>query len=63
MPVGHLQLYLGPRSEHNTYEAETVGGILGTWIAVNSTETRGKVISLYTDNQALVTAVSKRGKG
>jgi hypothetical protein len=27
-----LQAFLGPKSKHNTYEAEVIGAILATWI-------------------------------
>ena len=31
-PIDQRQCYIGPRKEHNTYEAEDIGGILGTWL-------------------------------
>ena len=53
-----LQLHMGPRSKHNTYEAEVVGAILGLWLAHEMPETRNRKVSLYIDNQALVRALS-----
>lgn len=53
-----LQICMGPSEKHNTYKAEATGAILATWILANTPETTRKRVSLYIDNQALVTAVS-----
>ena len=31
-PIGSLQAFLGPKSKHNTYEAEVIGALLAIWI-------------------------------
>jgi len=59
--IKSLQYYLGPKEDHNSYEAELIGGILGVWLAESSPETRGKTVLLYTDNQSLLQAVTKIG--
>jgi ribonuclease HI len=60
-PLKSLQFYLGPKKEHNTYEAEAVGGLLGLWLIRTIPETRGKNVTLYTDNQALVQTIRNNG--
>jgi ribonuclease HI len=60
-PIKTLQYHLGSKDDHNSYEAELVGGILGIWLAESSPESRGKTVSLYTDNQSLLQAVVKIG--
>ena len=57
-PVKTIQAYLGPKSKHNTYEAEAVGALLATWITRNTPETIGKTVTLYIDNQAIIMALS-----
>jgi ribonuclease HI/exonuclease III len=54
MSVSHLKAYLGPSTEHNSYEAEVVGGILAMWLVRNNPETLRKKISIYSDNQAFL---------
>jgi hypothetical protein len=41
-PMKNLQMYLGPKSKHNTYEAEAVGAILAAWLIRNTPEVIGK---------------------
>jgi ribonuclease HI len=60
-PIKTLQYHLGRKDEHNSYKAELIGGILGAWLMVNCTEARGKVVSLYTDNQSLLQVIAKIG--
>jgi hypothetical protein len=55
-PVGHLKAHLGPLTKHTTYEGEAVGGILALWLARETPGTIAKQISLYIDNQSLITA-------
>jgi ribonuclease HI len=57
-PLKTIQVYLGPKTKHNTYEAEAAGALLATWITRNTPETIGKNVSLYIDNQAIVMALS-----
>jgi ribonuclease HI/exonuclease III len=57
-PTKTIQAYLGPKSKHNTYEAEAAGALLAIWIIRNTPETIGKTVSLYIDNQAIVMALS-----
>jgi ribonuclease HI/endonuclease/exonuclease/phosphatase family metal-dependent hydrolase len=56
-PVRSLKAYLGHSSDHNTYEAEVVGILLATWLIRQYRETIGKRVTIYTDNQAIVSAV------
>ena len=55
--IKSLQVYLGTPDKHNSYEAEAVGAILALWILQNTPETIGRRVSLYIDNQALITAI------
>ena len=57
-PISHLKLYIGPDTKHNTYEAELIGAILATWLLNNCLDTMGKTVSLYIDNQAVISALS-----
>jgi ribonuclease HI len=57
-PIGHLKAFLGPPAKHNTYEAETVGAILATWLLSKCPETTGKKVSLYIDNQSVLASIS-----
>jgi hypothetical protein len=50
-------MYMGPGTKHNTYEAETIGAILGTWLLSKCPDLVGKNVSLYIDNQAVILAV------
>jgi ribonuclease HI len=56
-PISQLKLYVGPETKHNTYEAETIGAILGTRLLSNCPDSVGKNVSLYIDNQAVILAV------
>jgi ribonuclease HI len=60
-PRKDLQMYLGSKSKHNTYEAEAVGAILAAWLIRNTPEMIGKRVSLYIDNQAIVLALTGNG--
>ena len=57
-PVASLQAFLGPKSKHNTYEAEVIGAIMALWVIRSKPETIGKRISLYIDNQAVIMALT-----
>ncbi len=54
-PLKHLKVYLRPSTLHHTYEGEAVGGILAIWLIQSTAGTDFKNISLYIDNQALIT--------
>ena len=56
-----IQAYLGPKTKHNTYEAEATGAILAIWIIRNTIETIEKSVSLYIDNQAIIMALAGNG--
>ena len=53
-----LQAYLGSTDEHNTYEAEAIGLILPLWLLHNTPETYGKTVSIYSDNQSVISAIT-----
>ena len=53
-----MKAFLGPKTKHNTYEAEVAGALLATWITRNMPETIGRIVSLYIDNQAIVMALA-----
>ena len=55
-PVRQLKAHLGDSSKHNSYEAETVGGILAMHLIDTSPGTIRKTVSIYVDNQALIKA-------
>jgi ribonuclease HI len=57
-PLRSLQYYLGTPDKHNTYEAEAAGAILALWILRTTPETIGKKVSLYIDNQSVISALS-----
>ena len=57
-PLRSLQAYLGTPDKHNTYEAEAVGALLALWILQTTPETIGKRVTLYVDNQSIITAMS-----
>ena len=56
-PLKTLQYYLGPPTDHNTYEAEACSALLALWILENTPETIGKKMSLYLDNQVVIKAI------
>ena len=56
-PLATLQVFMGTTEQHNTFEAEVMGAILAIWILHNTPATIGKVVSLYTDNQSLVSTL------
>ena len=53
-----LQAHIGSPNEHNVYEAEAVGILLALWMLHNTPETMGKTVSLYTDNQSIISALT-----
>ena len=57
-PARSLQAYLGASNKHNTYEAEAVGALLSLWILQTTLETLGKRVTLYIDNQSIITAMT-----
>jgi ribonuclease HI len=57
-PIKSLKKFLGPKTKHNTYEAEATGALLATWILRNYPEVIGKRVTLYIDNQALIQALA-----
>jgi ribonuclease HI len=58
MSARRIKAYLGHSSEHNTYEAEAVGIILATWLIRQHPKTAGKKVTIYTDNQAVLSAIT-----
>jgi ribonuclease HI len=57
-PIRSIQAFIGTSDKHNTYEAEAIGGILAMWLLQNTPETIGQRVTLYIDNQSLITAIS-----
>ena len=57
-PLNSLQLFLGPSTDHNTFEAEICGAILALWLTENTPDTIGKKVSLYIDNQAVIKSLN-----
>jgi ribonuclease HI len=57
-PLRSLQAYMGTSDKHNTYEAEAMGALLALWILRTTPETRGKKVTLYIDNQSIITALT-----
>ena len=55
-PINKLKIYLGPTTDHNTYEAELIGVILALWMIDKYPGTLGKKVSLFIDNQAVITS-------
>jgi hypothetical protein len=53
-----IKVYLGSPTKHNTYEAEAVGAILAIWLVSKCIETIRKAVSLYINNQSIITALS-----
>jgi ribonuclease HI len=56
-PLSMLQAFMGAPDHHNTFEAEAVGAVLALWILGNTPATIGKTVSLFTDNQSIVTSL------
>jgi ribonuclease HI len=56
-PTGHRKAHLGSGTKHNTYEGETVGGILALWLVGATPHTAGKKVTVYLDNQAVLKSV------
>ena len=56
-PLKTLKMFIGASEEHNVYEAEAVGVVLALWILERTPDTIGKRVSIYSDNQALVTTI------
>ena len=62
-PLKQLKAHLGPNTKHNTYEAEIIGAMLAVWLIRGCVETLGKVVSIYIDNQAVLsTIINPRAK-
>jgi ribonuclease HI len=57
-PTSKLKMFLGPSTKHNTYEAELVGAILALWLLRSCPSTVGKRVSLYIDNQAVLSSIT-----
>ena len=55
--IRSLKKFLGTTEKHNTYEAEAVGAILAIWLLETTPETIGKKVSLYIDNQSIISAI------
>jgi ribonuclease HI len=53
-----MQAFLGTPDKHNTYEAEAIGAILALWILQTTPETTNKKVTLYIDNQSIITAMT-----
>jgi ribonuclease HI len=53
-----LKFHIGPTTKHNTYEAETIGAILATWLLKTRPEVIGKKVSLYIDNQSVISSIT-----
>lgn len=58
MPVSQIKMHLGAMSKHNMYEAEIVGVILAIWLLSSCLDTVGKTVSLYINNQAVITTIN-----
>jgi ribonuclease HI/endonuclease/exonuclease/phosphatase family metal-dependent hydrolase len=56
-PVKNLKAFLGTSDKHNTYEAEAIGAILAIWLLETTPEAVGKRVSLYIDNQSIISAI------
>jgi ribonuclease HI len=56
-PLKQLKVFLGPPTKHNTYEAEAIGAILATQLISNSPASTGKKVSLYIDNQSILSSL------
>ena len=50
-------MFIGAPDKHNVYEAEVVGVVLALWILERTPVTIGKQVSIYTDNQSVVTSI------
>ena len=57
-PISHLKKHIGSDTKHNTYEAEILGAILAIWLLNNCIHTIGKTVSLYIDNQAVISSLA-----
>ncbi|PPQ93503.1 hypothetical protein CVT25_005244 [Psilocybe cyanescens] len=56
-PVNSLKIYLGAKTEHNTYEAEAAGGNLAMWLLRTTITSPSDRITVYIDNQSLLNAL------
>ena len=56
--IKSLKAYIGTQNQHNAYEAEVIGAILATWLIHHTLETIGKRVSIYTNNQSIITALT-----
>jgi ribonuclease HI len=57
-PVKSLKAFLGTTDKHNMYEAEAIGAIIAIWILESAPETIGKRVSLFIDNQSIISAIT-----
>lgn len=58
-PLSRLKAYLGTSKEYGNYEAELVGGLLAMQLVKGLPDMGGKVIFIYTDNQAFIHATAR----
>ena len=56
--VKSLKAYLGTSDEQNTYKAKIIGAITALWLLQTTLDTISKKVSLYTDNQSIIDALS-----
>ena len=52
-----MEAFLGTSDKHNIYEAEATAEIMAIWILETTLETVSKRVSLFIDNQSIITAV------
>jgi hypothetical protein len=48
---------MGAPNQHNIFEAEATGAILALWILESTSAVIRKRVSLYTDNQSIMTTL------
>jgi ribonuclease HI len=56
-PVSQLKVFLGTSSKHNTFEVEATGAILAVWLLNRCPETAGKKVTVYIDNQSILSSL------
>jgi len=56
--ISQLKAYLGSLKEHDSYEAEVVGGILAMWMIANTADAFRKTVIVYSDNQPFIKTVT-----
>ncbi|PPQ99975.1 hypothetical protein CVT24_009556 [Panaeolus cyanescens] len=64
-PVATRHLHLGTMDQHSTYEAELVGILLAFWLLITEAgHILGRQpISIYTDNQSVISALTSGSRG